>query len=77
MGDAGSDLPTDYSRHITKFFTQAHTIARTITMSDNALDDVPEGGWKALNTWRMPEWVEPIVSIVLRKKLWILCYVAQ
>ncbi|KAF4119373.1 integral membrane protein [Geosmithia morbida] len=27
------------------------------------LGDVPEGGWKASHSWRMPEWVEPIIIV--------------
>ncbi|KAL6866512.1 hypothetical protein ACO1O0_002623 [Amphichorda felina] len=29
------------------------------------LGDVPEGGWKATHSWRMPEWVEPIIIILI------------
>lgn len=29
------------------------------------LGDVPEGGWQATHSWKMPEWVEPIIIILI------------
>lgn len=32
------------------------------------LGDVPEGGWQATHSWKMPEWVEPIVCYCRRER---------